>query len=162
MPMKRVFAISIPGPAAWSLGAIAAFWFAIPGMIQTFMILAGADWAIGAVNAGIKQQFCIRESLEGLWRKVLTLTLIGVAHRVMEPLHMPLDVCNTIAVAFVVNEFISIVLNAADAGVNMPPSLVDFLARIRKYTGRGRTGDQVREEIDGQQAKAAGAGSPNA
>ena len=151
---RKVFAISLPSGPAWLTGLLAAMWGSIPGMIQTYLLLACADWVIGAVNAAARREFCVRASLEGLWRKVVTLILIGVAHRVLEPLKLPLDVCNTIAVAFVVNEAISVVLNAADIGVPIPPALVEVLARARKLTGRGRSADDVREEIDGGKPKA--------
>jgi len=148
--MRKLFAISLPGAASWFLGVYASVLASIPLAVQTYMLLAVADWIVGAVNAGLRGVFCIRESVEGLWRKVMTLILIGVAHHIMTPLHLPLDVPNTIAVAFVINEAISIVLNMADAGLPIPPALVEILAQMRKYTGRGKSGKQVRAEIDGQ------------
>lgn len=139
-------------PALWSLkwlaAGIAAIWMTIPAAIHTLLIMMLLDYSTGFIVAVMNRKLNAAEGLRGLGRKTLTLILVVTVHWVTEPLHLGLDVASMVAVAFTLNEMISITENCAHAGVPIPPQLLDVLLRGKKMTGRGVSEAEVRKDLD--------------
>ena len=124
--------------AKWMLAFCAAFWLGIPLSVQILVICMGLDFATGVLVGFIRGNLASDRSFVGIAKKVLILILVAVAHLISEALKLPFDLGVGVAVAYVVNEVISITENCANAGVPIPPLLLDFLLKTKNMTGRGQ------------------------
>lgn len=131
----------------WACAFVATTWIGIPGAIQTLLVLMAFDYLTGLIVAGMEGRLCSRHGWRGLGRKTLMLILVAAAHNVAKPLHLAVDPGSGVAIGLCVNEMISIVENCNDAGVPIPPLLVQLLVKSRQLTGRGRTAAEVRAEL---------------
>lgn len=123
--------------AKWVIAFVTSFWLGIPLSVQILVICMGLDFATGLLVGFIRQELASHRSFVGISKKVLILILVAVAHLISEALKMPFDLGVGVAVAYIVNEVISITENCANAGVPIPPVLLDVLLKSKKMTRRG-------------------------
>ena len=133
--------------AKWAVAFSAAFWMGVPLSVQILVTCMGLDFATGLLVGFIRRELESHRSFVGIAKKVLILILVAVAHLISEALKLPFDLGVAVAAAYVVNEVISITENCANAGVPIPPVLLEFLLRTKKVTGRGEQ-SLVVEKLD--------------
>ena len=123
--------------AKWMIAFAASFWLSIPISVQLLVACMGLDFATGLLVAFIRSEVASHKSFVGLAKKMLILIMVAVAHLLSDALKLPFDLGSACAAAYVVNEVISITENCANAGVPIPPALLDVLLKAKKATGRG-------------------------
>jgi phage-related holin len=144
---------SLPALLKWLCAVIASLWIAIPGGVQTLMLLMVCDFAarwIAEKRAG--RPLCLDSAVRGLWQKCGTLLLIVATSIAVRSIHVGWDAGNAIGLAFVATEFCSIVRNVKRSGVAIPQSVVDFMGQVQKLTN----GNGSEEEPPKARAKQAG------
>ena len=129
--------------AKWLLAFVLAFWLSIPLTVQILVACMGLDFATGVLVGFIRHELASHRSFVGIAKKMLILILVAVAHLISEALKLPFDLGVGVAAAYVVNEVISITENCANAGVPIPPALLDVLLKAKRMTGRGEQGTVV-------------------
>jgi len=106
-------------------------WFEKQPVLQTLLILIGLDIVTGILVSIGNKNLDSSISWRGMSRKALTIVLVGVAAAI-EPFAHGVPLMNLTAMFYCVSEAISIVENAAAAGVPLPQALVDVLAKLRE------------------------------
>jgi toxin secretion/phage lysis holin len=129
--------------AKWVLAFLVSFWLSVPISVQILVTCMGLDFATGILVGFIRRDLSSHRSFVGIAKKVLILILVAVAHLISEALKLPFDLGVGVSAAYVVNEVISITENCANAGVPIPPLLLDFLLRTKKMTGRGEQAEVI-------------------
>ncbi len=121
----------------WLAALLAAQWVAVPGPVHALVILQGLD-----LTAILLVGLLIARHVDGpgWWstvaKKALTLIVIAAVHQCSDTLHLGFDLGAVGSLAFIVNETIAILSNAALAGVPIPAQLLDALLRIQKLPKR--------------------------
>lgn len=142
-----------PGAAKWALAIAVSTWASIPVMGQTLLLLQVLDFSLGMMKASRAGKLCMQEARRGLQQKTATILVLVATHLAVRAQPTMAFGVGVIAAAFVFSELLSIVLNAADLGVPIPPALIEVLAKARKMTGRGVPASKVRAELDGPDPK---------
>lgn len=134
--------------AKWVVAFVMSFWLGVPLSVQILVICMGLDFVTGLLVGFINRELNSHRSFVGISKKVLVLILVATAHLISEALRLPADLGVWVAVAYVVNEVISITENCARAGVPIPPALLDALLKAKKMTGRGIEPVAVVEKLE--------------
>jgi toxin secretion/phage lysis holin len=121
-----------PRAGKWTVAIVAAFWLKIPYMVKLLLGMMALDMVTGLLASFIRKETSSESGARGLAKKALVLILVGVSHIVSDPLHLGVDLGSAVALAYMFNELISIIENAARAGVPIPGPLIDVL---RKFKG---------------------------
>lgn len=129
--------------AKWAVAFCLSFWLGIPLTVQVLVICMALDFVTGLLVGFIQREISSHRGFVGIAKKVLILILVTVAHLISEALKLPFDLGAGVAIAYIVNEVISITENCANAGVPIPPVLLDFLLKAKTMTGRGNQGTVV-------------------
>ena len=138
------------GAIKWGAAAAVSVWVSIPAAMQTLLILMALDYATGLLKAAIARKLSAAVGWVGLGRKTMTLLLVASAHYLVRTLHLGYDVGSLVAAAFSVNEVISITKNASEAGLPVPPALLDVLVKAKYLMGRGKSSREVKRELEGR------------
>lgn len=120
--------------AKWMVAAIIAMWASIPAPVITLMIFMGVDMLTGLISAYAARKLDSRVGRAGVTRKLLTLILLYVIHLLETQAHLELGLEKIAAVAYTLNEAISIIENCARSGVPIPDQLISTLKRFQKIT----------------------------
>ena len=131
--------------AKWILALSLSFWISIPMTVQILVMCMGLDMATGLLVAFIRRDLTSHRGFVGIAKKVLILILVALAHLISEALKLPFDLGAGVAAAYVVNEIISITENCANAGIPIPPALLEVLLKAKKMTGRGQQNTVVQK-----------------
>lgn len=118
--------------------AVAAFFGGWTSSMTTLLVLMGIDYASGLVVAGVFHEspktadgaLESRAGWKGLCRKGMTLLIIYIASRIDLMLGTSYFRDGT-AIAFVVNEILSIVENAGLMGVPMPEIMIKAIEVLK-------------------------------
>lgn len=129
------------------LSAVMALWLAAPAALHTLVVLSVIDYTTGVLAAFATGTVCAAVGYRGLAKKVLTLILVGTAQYIVRPFSLTLDLGSIVALMFALNEGISIVENAAKAGVPIPRPLLDALVRAKKLAGPPVDAAEVEKEL---------------
>lgn len=122
--MKKLLA-ALPGAL---LGVIAS----MPVLLKGLMALQVVDFATGFLLAWSTGAVSSDASRKGFTKKAITLLLV-VALRVAETIQpLPVELSGYVAGWFCLTEVISIVENAAKAGIPIPQRLRDVLAQLQE------------------------------
>lgn len=116
----------------WIVAGLLSFWVALSPTVQLLCILIIIDYATGILHAIVEKNLSSAISFRGLVKKCLMLILVYVCHLISKPLAIGFDFGEVVALAYVVNEVISIVENCARIGVPIPPIVIDVLAKVRE------------------------------
>ena len=106
-------------------------------MVWTLLILMMVDFVSGLLAAFVSKTLSSTVSWAGIGRKALTLLVIAGA-TLVEPLVDGVPVSRLVTTFYLVSESLSILENAARAGVPIPQVLKLSLAKTREAAG----GDQ--------------------
>lgn len=120
--------------AKWVVAGIIAMWSQIPGQVAMLITFMGIDMLTGLIAAYQEKSLDSRVTRKGLTRKLLTLILLYVIHVLEQQAHIELGLEKIAAVAYIINEAISIVENCAKSGVPIPEALVSTLKRFQKLS----------------------------
>lgn len=116
----------------WLIAFFVGQWAKIPPTVLTLIIFMGLDILTGTISAYVQHRIASDASLRGLAKKTLVLLLIGATHLVEKSLGLEIELEGVVAVGYIANEFISIVENVGNAGVPIPPQLMEILKRFQK------------------------------
>lgn len=117
----------------WIAAAVISQWLIVPGAVHALVMLMGLDLA-----ALLLVGWIINKHVSGpafgtaCAKKALTLIVLTALHVCTGALQLTFDLGAVGAVAFVANEGISILTNAALAGLPVPAQVLDALLRIQK------------------------------
>jgi len=139
----------VPGAVKWLGAAVASLWVSIPAAVQVLIVLMAIDWACGLIGAALAGKLSSAEGFRGLARKTLTLLLVATAWYVSRSMGLGINLGTTVAMAFTVNELISITENCARAGVPIPDSLLVVVVRARRVAGNSKSAAEVEQELEG-------------
>jgi toxin secretion/phage lysis holin len=134
--------------AKWIAAFIVSFWLRVPLTVQILVACMGLDFITGLLVAFIRGEVASHKSFIGLAKKTLILILVGAAHLISDAMKLQFDLGAFVAVAYIINEVISITENCANAGIPIPPALLDVLVKAKKYTGRGQRPSTVVEKLE--------------
>ncbi len=112
--------------------------------LTTLLIFMAVDFLSGLIvammeksaktNTGATSSKCC---WWGLIKKLFTLIMVGVAHRL--DIELGTDyIMNAVAIAFMVNELISLVENIGLMGVPMPPAIINAIEVLRQKSDEQR------------------------
>jgi toxin secretion/phage lysis holin len=118
----------------WAAALAASFWLGLPETVHLLIVLMAVDFATGLISGYARKELDSAISYRGIAKKSLTLILIGTLHLAAKPLGLGVNLGEVIAIAYAVNELISIVENCAKVGVYVPAPLLESLAKIKKST----------------------------
>jgi len=110
-------------------------WAHLSTTVQLLVMLMGLDFFTGLMAGAIQRKLSAEISFRGLAKKVMVLVLVYMGHVITKPLNVGFDLGEMIALAYVVNEVISITENCVDVGVPIPPVLIQSLSKFRKLGG---------------------------
>ena len=118
--------------------------------MRLLLMLMLVDYVTGIIAAMIRRELSAAESWKGLLRKSLVIAVLGTSHLMEENLGMEIGIEKIGAVAYCVNEAISIVENVARSGVPIPGQLVAALLTMKKLRMREATQSEL-DELRGKQ-----------
>ena len=116
---------------ATAIGALSAFFVSIPTAVWYLLLFMGLDYATGLVVGFKAKKLSSTVGLEGLKKKALVLILVGTAHAVTHSFEIGYDLGSAVAIAYSLNELISIVENCSRAGIWIPKVLLDTLDKLK-------------------------------
>jgi toxin secretion/phage lysis holin len=99
--------------------------------LTAMLVMMFLDWVAGVSVAIMKRKLNSSVSWRGGCKKVIMLLLVGVS-AVLEPFAGGLPLTKMVSCFFLYNEALSVLENAAEAGVPLPRALVDTLAKLRE------------------------------
>ena len=112
-----------------AIGAfLAALWGGLPMLVQVLIGVMVLDILSGILAAYIAQKWSSRVTFRGMAKKAVVLVLVGAAAWLEPAIGVPL--ASAVAGFYVVHELMSILENAAIAGLPVPDVLRDALARV--------------------------------
>lgn len=132
----------------WIGATIVAIWTSLTGVVQLLLILMAADFGTGLISGFVQKKLDSQISYNGIARKTAILILISVVHLAGKPIGIGVDLGGIIAIAYCVNELISIVENCVKCGVPVPGALVDSLAKFKQF----RAPEDVQRQLDAMQS----------
>ncbi len=141
---------------------VGAFWGGLPALTQLLALVMVLDIVTGVMSAGASGVVSSEVSKRGMFQKAMILALVGLGmaldgHLKNSGIATPLNFTSMISGFYIVHELISIIENAACAGLPVPQALVDLLA---KFPGGNKAELKV-EKITGRETKSAEADSTN-
>jgi toxin secretion/phage lysis holin len=150
MPAWELFAADAPetrwglntlSVLKWLVACVLSIWAGLSTTVHLLVVLMALDFFTGLTGAIVTQRLSAAVSFRGLAKKTMTLVLIYVGHSITKPLNVGFDLGEMIALAYVLNEVISITENCVEVGVPIPPILSQTLAKFRKVmpTGDGES-----------------------
>jgi len=123
--IQGVFA-AIGGWIGWALGGLDGFLYALIAFIVV-------DYATGFMCAIIDKKLSSNVGFRGIFKKVMILVLVGVAHALDHHIIGSGGAIRTMVIFFYMsNEGISIMENASRIGLPIPEGLKHILAQLRE------------------------------
>lgn len=116
-------------------GLLAGVWASISLVLQVLLLLMALDFVTGIIVAIQQQKLESHRGYLGIGKKVIVLVLIATAAIIQQHLRLDLPLLDlplteVVSGFYIANEFISILENAAAAGVPVPSVLRDVLAKL--------------------------------
>jgi len=111
-------------------GLLAGVWASISVVLQVLLLLMVLDFVTGLVAAIQTQSLESHKGHLGIGKKAVELALIAATAITQQHLRLDLPLTEVVAGFYIANEFISILENAATAGVPVPTILRDVLAKL--------------------------------
>ena len=124
---------SLTNPVKLIIAALAALWLSLPTIFTILIVVSLADIVSGVLAAAISGRLSSDASLKGMAKKTMVFLLVGVSvalenYHGVSSLGAPLS--QLVAGFFVAHEALSLLENAAEIGVPIPPFLRSALAKI--------------------------------
>lgn len=135
--------------ATWATAAIASRWVSLDHSYQLLVITAMIEWAVSGALL-IKQkglrEWCPYAAAWGLVAKGVIVAIVYCAHEMSdsfsEHMQKPLDIAPGVALAFTIQQFITIIKKSKGLDVE-PPPLVDSLMKLAERMLQQRVGGDV-------------------
>ena len=112
---------AIGGWLGWMLGGL-------DGLLYALITFVVVDYVLGVFCAIIERKLSSAVGAQGIFKKVVIFTLVGVAHVVDSKL---IGDGSAIRTAVISNEGISIIENATRLGLPVPTKLVNILEQLK-------------------------------
>ncbi|MGP1365861.1 MAG: phage holin family protein [Schwartzia sp. (in: firmicutes)] len=131
------------GAIASAIGTVCSYMLGWNSVLETLIFAMGIDYLSGLMAAYINPRMKLdsRKGFRGIAKKVMILLLISLAHIIDRATGQ-----NIIQLAviwfFLGNEGLSIVENAANAGLPVPKKLKDTLEQLSKEKSLGKPGKE--------------------
>lgn len=137
--------MKLPDGVKAALSVIAVLWSIITAPVQALIALMFLDVFAGMLAAWTKKTLSSRQALKGIMvSKIMKLAVLVAAH-IVQPYVFPalsvdfgtstLHLVEIVAVFFIIQEVLSILENAALAGVKLPAFLTDALKEVQERLG---------------------------
>jgi toxin secretion/phage lysis holin len=110
------------------IAGVAAAWLSMHPLVQLLLLAMVLDVTTGVLSAYVSKTVSSQASLQGAAKKTLILLLVWGAWVVGAQLGQPIG--EAVAGFYTLNEFISILENATEAGLPVPQFLRDALAKL--------------------------------
>jgi toxin secretion/phage lysis holin len=128
--MTRLFVIKA------GVGVLAGVWASLALVLQVLLLLMVLDFVTGIAVAIQRGEVSSQKSYQGIGKKVIVLALITATAIIQQHLSVDLPIVEIVAGFYIANEFISILENAALAGVPVPGALRDMLQKLNDMAKR--------------------------
>lgn len=112
------------------VGVLAGVWASLALVLQVLLLLMVLDFVTGIAVAIQRGEVNSQKSYQGIGKKVIVLALITATAIIQQHLSVDLPIVEIVAGFYIANEFISILENAALAGVPVPGALRDMLQKL--------------------------------
>lgn len=132
-------------PPDFIIMALSQFHNSYP-FVGQLVLLMGIDIITGILAAGIAKTVSSTTAYEGMVRKAIMLLLVGLGV-ILEPYAQEVPLGKMLALSFSVVEVLSIIENAARAGVPIPEVLRDFLIKLRSNNGTLPKNDKTTNSV---------------
>ena len=121
-----------PSLPAWFFATLAALVVSMPAAVKLLLFLMTLDFLTGLIAAAMEKKLSSDVGRIGLGKKSLVLIIVAAVHLVAHYSGIGFDLGSLVAMAYAVNEMVSITENSARAGVPIPPQLLEFLEKAKK------------------------------
>ncbi|MGT2681449.1 phage holin family protein [Streptococcus porci] len=107
------------------------------GMLYTLLVFVTIDYLTGMLCAIADRKLSSEVGFQGIARKVIIFTLVGIAHLLDVQILGKVGVLRAMVIFFYVsNEGISIIENATHLGLPIPEKLKSILEQLKDKEGR--------------------------
>ena len=108
----------------------------LDGMLYTLLVFVVVDYITGILYAIVDKKLSSEVGFQGIARKVIIFTLVGIAHLLDVQILGKAGVLRAMVIFFYVsNERISIVENATHLGLPIPEKLKSILEQLKDKEG---------------------------
>ena len=113
-------------------GAVIGFLFGeISGLLIALVFLMVIDYITGIIKAYYKHELSSEIGFKGIFKKIIILCLVSVAHMIdLYVIGSSAVIMSATIMFYIGNEGISILENAADIDIPLPPALIKSLRQI--------------------------------
>lgn len=114
---------------ALAIAAGAAFWTGLPFILQLLVYIMALDILSGVIAAFVSKELSSDVSFRGLAKKAMILLMVALAQLLGQAIGVA-QLAVAVAAFYCVHEALSILENAAKAGLPIPDILRDALAKL--------------------------------
>lgn len=113
-------------------GAMIGFLFGeVSGLLIALVFLMTIDYITGIIKAYYKHELSSEIGFKGIFKKIIILCLVSVAHMIdLYVIGSSAVIMSATIMFYIGNEGISILENAADIDIPLPPALIKALKQI--------------------------------
>ena len=113
-------------------GAVIGFLFGeVSGLLIALVFLMVIDYITGIIKAYYKHELSSEIGFKGIFKKIIILCLVSVAHMIdLYVIGSSAVIMSATIMFYIGNEGISILENAADIDIPLPPALIKSLRQI--------------------------------
>ena len=113
-------------------GAVIGFLFGeVSGLLIALVFLMVIDYITGIIKAYYKHELSSEIGFKGIFKKIIILCLVSVAHMIdLYVIGNSAVIMSATIMFYIGNEGISILENAADIDIPLPPALIKSLRQI--------------------------------
>ncbi|MDG3132863.1 phage holin family protein [Streptococcus suis] len=113
-------------------GLIGSLFGDVEGILYALLLFIVADYVTGLIAAVIENQLSSKIGLKGIFKKIVLLVLVAVAHSIdMHILKHGGAIRTTVIFFYLSNEGLSILENAVRIGLPVPEKLRDLLKCLK-------------------------------
>ncbi len=113
-------------------GLAAFLWGSLDGLLRALIVFMVIDYITGLMEAYHRKALSSRTGFMGIFRKGVMLLVVAVGHILDTQVFGAGAVCRSAVIGFyLANEGLSILENAGELGVPLPPVLVRALEQLR-------------------------------
>lgn len=136
-------------------GAIIGFMFGeVTGVLIALVFFMAVDYVTGLIKAYDKHELSSQIGFKGIFKKVIILCLVSVAHMIdLHVIGTNSVVMSATTMFYIANEGISILENAADLGIPLPPPLIKALKQISDAQKLKSENDKKEDEDNGNNSE---------
>lgn len=134
-------------------GAIIGFMFGeLTGLLIALVFFMVVDYVTGIIKAYYNHELSSEVGFKGIFKKIVILCLVSISHMIDKyVIGTNAVVMSATTMFYIGNEGISILENAAELGIPLPPALIKALKQIsdaQKLKSDQKKDDDEKEEKD--------------